>query len=129
VFAPGGWVLYIGDTENKFAHLEAEKLAALGVTLDSAAKIPDVIVYHVKKNWLLLIEAVTEQNHGEAVVERADCATGSIAFGLKITARQARAPKHTRQKGVFEIPSTRTYCYAVRGVARQKRHTHSRDAL
>jgi hypothetical protein len=58
-FAPGGVVLYIGDTENKFVHLEAGGLAALGVTLDSAAKIPDVIVHHTAKNWLLLIEAVT----------------------------------------------------------------------
>ncbi len=57
-FAPGGVVLYIGDTENKFVHLETQGLAALGVTLDSAAKIPDVIVHHAAKNWLLLIEAV-----------------------------------------------------------------------
>jgi hypothetical protein len=58
-FAPGGVVAYIGDTENKFAHLEADYLAALGVSLDSAAKMPDVIVHCVKRNWLLLIEAVT----------------------------------------------------------------------
>jgi hypothetical protein len=58
-FAPGGVVIYIGDTENKFVHLEAEDLKSLGVTLDSAAKIPDVIVHHTAKNWLLLIEAVT----------------------------------------------------------------------
>ena len=43
-FAPGCVVLYIGDTENKFVHLETTGLAALGVTLDSAAKIPDVFV-------------------------------------------------------------------------------------
>jgi hypothetical protein len=58
-FAPGGVVIYIGDTENKFVHLEAEHLAKLGVSLDSAAKIPDVIVHYTAKNWLLLIEAVT----------------------------------------------------------------------
>src|SRR5437762_1532625 len=33
VFAPGGVVIYIGDTENKFVHLETAGLAALGVTL------------------------------------------------------------------------------------------------
>ena len=59
IFAPGGVVLYIGDTENKFVHLEAESLASLGVRLDSAAKIPDVIVHCTAMNWLLLIEAVT----------------------------------------------------------------------
>jgi hypothetical protein len=52
-------VIYIGDTENKFVHLEADQLAALGVVLDPAAKIPDVIVYYPKKGWLLLVEAVT----------------------------------------------------------------------
>lgn len=59
IFAPGGTVLYIGDTEDKFVHLENSDLAALGVTLASAAKIPDVIVHYEAKNWLLLIEAVT----------------------------------------------------------------------
>jgi len=58
-FAPGGVVAYIGDTENKFAHLEADYLAGLGVSLGSAAKMPDVIIHCVKRNWLLLIEAVT----------------------------------------------------------------------
>jgi hypothetical protein len=58
-FAPGGVVIYIGDTENKFVHLETKSLAALGVTLPPAAKIPDVIVHYTAKNWLLLIEAVT----------------------------------------------------------------------
>jgi hypothetical protein len=58
-FAPGGVVIYIGDTENKFVHLEVERLKSLGVTLNSAAKIPDVIVHYTAKNWLLLIEAVT----------------------------------------------------------------------
>ena len=38
IFVPGGAVIYIGDTENKFVHLETEELTALGVTLDSAAK-------------------------------------------------------------------------------------------
>jgi hypothetical protein len=59
IFVPGGAVIYIGDAENKFVHLETAELTALGVTLGSAAKIPDVIVYHTAKNWLLLIEAVT----------------------------------------------------------------------
>lgn len=58
-FAPGGEVLYLGDAEDKFAHLEADKLAELGVQLSPAAKIPDVIVYDPQRNWLLLIEAVT----------------------------------------------------------------------
>jgi hypothetical protein len=59
MFTPGGVILYIGDTENKFVHLESAGLAALGVSLDSAAKMPDVIVCYSARNWLLLIEAVT----------------------------------------------------------------------
>lgn len=58
-FAPGGVVLYIGDAENKFVHLDVPALAALGVALGSADKIPDVIVHDRDRNWLLLIEAVT----------------------------------------------------------------------
>lgn len=58
-FAPGGEVLYLGDAEDKFFHLETEMLESLGVQLDSAAKIPDVIVYDRRRNWLLLVEAVT----------------------------------------------------------------------
>lgn len=58
-FVPGGVVVYIGDTENKFEHMEAEYLADLGITLDSAAKMPDVVVHDARRDWLVLIEAVT----------------------------------------------------------------------
>lgn len=58
-FAPGGVVIYIGDTENKFEHMESEYFARLGVILDSAAKMPDVVVHDARRDWLLLIEAVT----------------------------------------------------------------------
>jgi hypothetical protein len=49
----------IRDPKRNGVHLNAKALASLGVTLDSAAKTPDVIVHHRAKNWLLLIEAVT----------------------------------------------------------------------
>lgn len=58
-FSPGGVVLYIGDTENKFVHLEAQALRDLGVVLAASAKMPDVIVHYAARNWLLLMEAVT----------------------------------------------------------------------
>lgn len=57
-FAPGGEVLYLGDAEDKLAHLEVERLGDLGIRLSSAAKIPDVMIYDSQRNWLLLIEAV-----------------------------------------------------------------------
>ena len=58
-FTPGGVVVYLGDTETKFLHLDAPYLARLGVFLDAAAKMPDVVIHDVKRNWLVLIEAVT----------------------------------------------------------------------
>jgi hypothetical protein len=57
-FIPDGTVLYLGDTATKFKHLEAAALQALGVTLDPAAKMPDLVVHDVRRNWLVLIEAV-----------------------------------------------------------------------
>ena len=91
-FAPGGMVLYISDTENKFVHLETAGLAALGVTLDSAAKIPDVIVHHTAKNWLLLIEAVTSAGpvDGKRRKELKDLFAGCKAGLVFVTAFETR---------------------------------------
>ena len=58
-FVPGGTVLYVGDTEGKFLHYEREALAALGISLASPEKMPDVVVHDTKRNWLVLVEAVT----------------------------------------------------------------------
>ncbi len=70
-FTPGGHVLYVGDTGDKWAISDAAGLAALGVEVDLHGKMPDVVVRHVEKNWLVLIEAVTShgpvdgKRHGE----------------------------------------------------------------
>ncbi|MBM4076799.1 MAG: restriction endonuclease, partial [Planctomycetes bacterium] len=58
-FTPGATLLYIGDAENKFLHLESKSLSQLGVTVAAAAKMPDVVVFDSRRNWLVLIEAVT----------------------------------------------------------------------
>jgi hypothetical protein len=58
-FVPGGTVIYIGDAEDKFLHLDAGYLQRLGVAIPAPAKMPDVVVHDTKRNWLLLIEAVT----------------------------------------------------------------------
>ncbi|HEV2454218.1 MAG TPA: BsuBI/PstI family type II restriction endonuclease [Verrucomicrobiae bacterium] len=91
-FAPGGIVIYIGDTENKFVHLEVERLKSLGVTLDSAAKIPDVIVQYPAKNWLLLIEAVTSAGpvDGKRRKELKELFTGCKAGLVFVTAFETR---------------------------------------
>lgn len=61
-FTPGGKVIYVGDTDEKWAYFDRGALEALGVTMNSHGKMPDVVVHHVSKNWLVLIEAVT--SHG-----------------------------------------------------------------
>lgn len=61
-FAPGAHVLYVGDTGDKWAHFDQETLASLGVSVDVHGKMPDVVIYHAAKGWLLLVEAVT--SHG-----------------------------------------------------------------
>ena len=58
-FVAGGTVLYIGDAENKFLHLDADYLQRLEVAIPAPAKMPDVVVHDTRRNWLLLIEAVT----------------------------------------------------------------------
>ena len=58
-FVPGGTVVYVGDGEDKFLHLDADYLRRLGVVIPAPAKMPDVLVHDRKRNWLLLIEAVT----------------------------------------------------------------------
>ncbi len=62
-FTPNGIPLYVGDTGKKFAYFDESGLKKLGISnIDPHGKIPDVIIHHTKKNWLLLIEAVT--SHG-----------------------------------------------------------------
>jgi len=58
-FAQGATVVYIGDAESKFLHLEAAYLEGLGVVIVPSAKMPDVAVHDTKRNWLVLVEAVT----------------------------------------------------------------------
>jgi BsuBI/PstI restriction endonuclease domain/BsuBI/PstI restriction endonuclease HTH domain len=59
IFTPGGTIVYLGDTETKFLHLDANYLAKLGINLNAAAKMPDVVIHDVRRNWLVLVEAVT----------------------------------------------------------------------
>ncbi len=61
-FTPGGKVIYVGDTDQKFAYFDEGLLKSLGVQIESHGKMTDVVVYHNIKNWLVLIEAVT--SHG-----------------------------------------------------------------
>jgi len=67
-FTPGGEVWYVGDADEKWMVFEHDRLASLGVTVDSHGKMPDLVVYLPDKNWLVLMEAVT--SHGPVDAKR-----------------------------------------------------------
>jgi adenine-specific DNA-methyltransferase len=61
-YAPGGKVLYVGDTGSKLGYYDEKAFEELGLKFDNHGKFPDVVLHFKKKKWLLLIEAVT--SHG-----------------------------------------------------------------
>lgn len=61
-FAPEGILIYVGDTGSKWSYFDQERLAKLDVRVDFHGKMPDVVIYFTKNNWLILAEAVT--SHG-----------------------------------------------------------------
>ena len=67
-FTPGAEVIYIGDAREKWACFDRKALEALGVTPDAHGKMPDVLVHDTKRDWLVLIEAVT--SHGPVNTKR-----------------------------------------------------------
>ncbi|MBC6453599.1 MAG: restriction endonuclease [Hormoscilla sp. SP5CHS1] len=68
LFTPGGKVIYIGDADNKWQLCNQEYLENIGVNLNTYGKMPDVVVHYLKRNWLVLIEAVT--SHGPVDAKR-----------------------------------------------------------
>ncbi|MGB3494208.1 MAG: BsuBI/PstI family type II restriction endonuclease [Elainellaceae cyanobacterium] len=52
-------VLYIGDSSDKYLHLNREKLLALRFPEPSHEELPDIITFSEQKGWLYLIESVT----------------------------------------------------------------------
>ncbi|HYG15466.1 MAG TPA: BsuBI/PstI family type II restriction endonuclease [Bacteroidia bacterium] len=67
-FASGAIVLYLGDTANKNLHIDKKYLKTLNIPVDRHSKLPDVIIYDEKRNWLYLIEVVT--SHGPVSPKR-----------------------------------------------------------
>lgn len=87
-FTPGGKVLYIGDADEKWMIYDRDAFESLGITVDAHGKMPDIVVHHVEKNWLVLIEAVT--SHGPVNPKRRkelkDLFAGSSAGLVFVTA-------------------------------------------
>jgi type II restriction enzyme len=68
LFAPGGEIVYLGDTEKKNLYIDEKLSKSLGIPIDNHNKLPDVIIYRKDKDWLYLIEAVT--SHGPVSPKR-----------------------------------------------------------
>lgn len=61
-FAPGSVVLYMGDTTDKELVSAKPVMKKLGIPLTQHDKMPDIVLWDQKRNWLFLVEAVT--SHG-----------------------------------------------------------------
>ena len=62
VFLPGARVVYIGDAGDKFLVFDRIALSEIAIEVELHGKMPDVVVIDERRNWLVLIEAVT--SHG-----------------------------------------------------------------
>lgn len=61
-FLPNSTLVYVGDTGDKWGYYDQELAGNLLFTVQQHGKMPDVILYVVDKNWLVLVESVT--SHG-----------------------------------------------------------------
>lgn len=83
-FAPGGKLVYAGDTGDKWGYFDRGLLAELSVVVDSHGKMPDVVIYLRDRNWLLLIESVTShgpvdgKRHAELETLFSGCSAGLV---------------------------------------------------
>lgn len=83
-FAPGSKLVYAGDTGRKHGYFDVTLLSQLGVDLDNHGKMPDVVLYHEARNWLILAEAVTShgpvnpKRHGELATLFGESTSGLV---------------------------------------------------
>lgn len=90
-FAPGATLLYLGDTAKKMLYLDEPGLEALGVPVTEHEKLPDVVLYDGRREWLYLIEAAT--SHGRVTPKRrhelemvlSDCPAGRVYVSAFLT--------------------------------------------
>lgn len=98
-FASGGKLFYLGDTAKKDLFLDADNLAGLGIPIDQHSKLPDVVIYDERRNWLFLVEAVT--SHGpvspKRLLELEELLKGCQAGKVYVTAfpNMAEFKKHS----------------------------------
>lgn len=84
IFAPDSKLVYVGDTGDKHGYFDIDLLKNLGVVLDNHGKLPDVVLYDEKRNWLILIESVTShgpvdsKRHSELSILFKGCTAGLV---------------------------------------------------
>lgn len=66
-YIPGGDLVYVGDTGSKWGYFDSGILDSLNVKVDEHGKMPDVVIYLKKKNWLVLIEAVASSGPVDSI--------------------------------------------------------------
>lgn len=57
LFGYGVEILYVGDTSDKFLHINRDVLEALDFFELKRGELPDIVAYNKERNWLFLIEA------------------------------------------------------------------------
>lgn len=67
-FAPGGKLLYIGDTEDKDLYVNTDGLETLKLPITEHSKLPDIVISDEKRGWLFLVEV--ETSHGPVSAKR-----------------------------------------------------------
>ena len=94
---PSAAVLSLCDPEGQRIHHDAPALAALGLSIHSDAKLPDLILHDTTRHWLLLIEAVTSAGpvDGKRRKELKDLFAGCKAGLVFVTAFENRRTMQT----------------------------------
>jgi hypothetical protein len=93
-YAPGSSLLYVGDTEEKWAVCDEATLREMGVEMGSKGKMPDVVLHDVARDWLLLVESVTShgpvdgKRHGELATLFKEARPGLVYVTAFPTRRQ-----------------------------------------
>lgn len=92
-FAPGSMLIYAGDTGEKWGYFDAPTLAKLGVEVESHGKMPDVVLYDPKRNWLILVESVTSHGpvNGKRHAELSNLFSAASAGAVFVTAFPSRS--------------------------------------
>ena len=83
-FAQGAVVVYLGDTADKRLLIATNILMQMNIPEMKHDKLPDVLLFDQRRNWLFLIEAVTShgpvsaKRHAELEVMLKDCPAGRV---------------------------------------------------